>query len=189
MNRPIARGNREWSYGLFDCFSAGGLCALNRSTRTSSLMLTTCRSFPFPPPVVVPRRLLRLLVPLHGLWQEQATPAPSAKPRSPASPRQRSNGQLLLHLLRAVDLRLWLGVAGTSGMYTDGIWQEFLIRIRRPRFPLAKKSVSAMTFAATDSPIVSRLFAATAVLSRKNAGKSSWRSVVSRSEQGFTVLI
>ncbi len=74
-------------------------------------------------------------------------------------------------------------------MYTDGIWQEFLIRIRRPRFPLAKKSVSAMTFAATDSPIVSRLFAATAVLSRKNAGKSSWRSVVSRSEQGFTVLI
>jgi len=37
LNRLIAQdGKRGWSYGLFDCFSACGLCALNRSTRTSS---------------------------------------------------------------------------------------------------------------------------------------------------------
>ena len=44
------------------------LCVeIDRPERLRLSYLTTCRSFPFPLPVVVPRRLLRLLVPLHGL--------------------------------------------------------------------------------------------------------------------------
>jgi hypothetical protein len=60
-------GKRDWSYGLFDCFSACGLCTWNCINASHVSPYTDPLDLdPFPPV----GRLLCRLVPLHRLQQE-----------------------------------------------------------------------------------------------------------------------
>jgi hypothetical protein len=81
LNRPVGPdGQRGWSYSLFGCFSACGLCT-RMSFAFRMFCLLIARGF-------LARRLLRHLVPLHPLQQEQAAPPQSADPghRPPRPP-------------------------------------------------------------------------------------------------------
>ena len=65
LNRPIGEdGKREWSYDIVDPLGWGCRTCI-RSTRT--IFSYADHLLFFPPPVLVPRRLLRHLVPLHDL--------------------------------------------------------------------------------------------------------------------------
>ena len=77
LNRPLGDdGQRDWSYGLFDCTDECGLC-----------MSTGLVKLPYDlAELLFSGRLLLRCLSLRGLFQEQTAPSPIADSRHP-SPR------------------------------------------------------------------------------------------------------
>ncbi len=177
-NRPVGHdGRRGWSHGLCDCFSSCGTCTYNqhqiRATFACSMLTTFrthfavgCKSWCCPCIVFGQNKERLRNLATHG------TPL-----RGGGS---MCNGDCFVYC--CLDALAGFGWIMQVCWDVDKMHIHPLTPPALPRLALVARFAIAMAFVEARWATAARCFAAVRVLSRRKAGKLSWRSTVSRDD-------
>jgi hypothetical protein len=167
LNRPIGPdGKRDWSYGLFDCFSAYDFCTWNLTI--ANVFSHANANRPFTPPHFL-KACLAGCCP-HIAYTQEIQHLRSLQHQGTALPANSERNDDQCCIPKALQVTPCMHVRSEDMRYEIATNQEFWTR-----FASSKKPVSAMAFVAVCSAIAAFLRGAFLVVSLGRTGKSSWK--------------